>query len=124
MGVLVFDGKTGNQEGCVDNPAATDYQGNALGVNCCDGSSCIRKTSNNNNDCIAGKWNSNQGQAGYPFVYTTYQEAWTLCDDLGYTLCEDNSGCAGCGINNIYVWSSTQCPTGTYDYVPTYTYGN
>ena len=111
IAVLALNGKNNNGPSeCITDPAATTLaDGTALGVNCCDGSSCIRKTSNNNNDCIAGRFNSDQGQAGYPFVYTTYQEAWTLCDDLGYTLCEDNSGCAGCGLNSIWVWSSQPC---------------
>ena len=116
--MLVFQGRSdaaGLLGGCVTDPTATTFLYTDIGINCCDGSTCIRKTSASNSDCInGGKY------GGANFEYKTYSEAYDACDALGYTLCETNDGCMGCGLKNILVWSGLECDPETYDTYDTY----
>ena len=73
-GVLILDGNS-DMEASVRDTAATTYDGTAIAVQCCTGSTCKRRTSGSNDDCIAG--------ASASFQCTTYQEASARCGALG-----------------------------------------
>ena len=101
-GVLILDGNS-NTQACVHDATATRHLNVAIAAQCCDGSTCKRKSSSSNDDCIAGMWSSS-------FEYTTWQEASSRCAALGYTLCDKNCVNAGCNYNSIWVWTSEPCP--------------
>uniref|UniRef100_A0A0D3ISM8 Uncharacterized protein n=1 Tax=Emiliania huxleyi (strain CCMP1516) TaxID=280463 RepID=A0A0D3ISM8_EMIH1 len=88
---------------CVHDATATRHLNVAIAAQCCDGSTCKRKSSRSNDDCIAGMWSSS-------FEYTTWQEASSRCAALGYTLCDKNCADKGCNYNSIWVWTSEPCP--------------
>ena len=100
-GVVILDGASTTQA-CVRDPSAVSFEGVAIAAQCCDGSTCKRRTSNSDKDCVAGKWNNS-------FKYTTYLEAETRCAELGYTLCSQSCTGKGCGYNSIWVWTSLRC---------------
>ena len=101
-GVVIIDGDS-DTEACVQDSSATRYDGKAIAAQCCDGSTCYRRTSNSNADCIAGPWGSTS------FEYTTWAEASERCAVLGYTLCDGNCKGKGCSYNSIWVWTSKLC---------------
>ena len=103
QGVLILDGNS-DTEACVHDVAATQHDGTAIAAQCCDGSTCKRRTSSSNVDCIAGPAFSSS------FQYTTFQEASARCAALGYTLCDKNCQGQGCQYDNIWVWTSLLCP--------------
>ena len=102
QGVLILDGNS-NTQACVHDATATRHLNVAIAAQCCDGSTCKRKSSSSDDDCIAGMWSSS-------FEYTTWQEASSRCAALGYTLCDKNCVNAGCNYNSIWVWTSEPCP--------------
>ncbi|EOD25288.1 hypothetical protein EMIHUDRAFT_237928 [Emiliania huxleyi CCMP1516] len=92
--VLILDGNS-DTEACVHDAEATTHGGTAIAAQCCDGSTCKRRTSGSNDDCIAGLWSSS-------FQYTTFQEASARCAALGYTLCDKNCQGTGCSYDSIW----------------------
>ena len=68
-----MDGASQSTTACVHSATATSANGIAIAAQCCDGATCVRRTSGNNVDCIAGVWSSTT------FQYTTWQEAAGLC---------------------------------------------
>jgi hypothetical protein len=102
QGVLVLNGGSSDSM-CVTDPTATTANDIAIAAQCCDGSTCVRRTSDRNVDCIAGQGSTSS------FVHTTWGDALGRCQALGYTLCDQNCKGTGCAYNSLWVWSSLSC---------------
>ena len=88
-----------NLHSCVTDPTLTSSGSLQFAAQCCtkDDNDCVRTTNRrfNDDDCLSG----------YPAVGKTYAEAYQICADLGYKLCDhtstngdgDGVGCPGEG---------------------------
>ena len=108
QGVLILDGFDSGAEACVHDPAATTHNGTRIAAQCCDGSTCKRKTGEDATSCITGHANHDSGATR--FQQTTWAEASHRCALFGYTLCNQSCVGTGCGYNYLWVWSSRLCP--------------
>jgi len=79
----------------------------AIAAQCCDGLECKRSTTGQEQDCISGVVTE---QDASKFIATTWQEASSICEKLGYTLCHHSCAGTGCGYDYTWVWTSATCP--------------
>ena len=89
---------------CITSSDAVSVNGKQICAQCCTSSGgCKRRTSNSNNDCIAGMY------GGSTFVEMTFAQTVEACSSRGLVLCEKSCSGQGCSYNNGYVWTGLGC---------------
>jgi hypothetical protein len=99
--VLVLNGGSGSHSDvCVTDHSATHIGGIAIASQCCEGATCRRQITGGT--CIFGSM-------GGSYVFHTLSETVAVCENYGYTVCDQSCSGQGCGYNNFYVWSNVPC---------------
>jgi len=107
-GYLIQDGDSDVFE-CVTDPTATRASdGKPIAAQCCDGPTCKRQLTTENEYCIAGLYDRNRQQVP---IETTWYDAERICLEKGFTLCDKNCADEGCFYNEIWVWTNLPCPS-------------